>query len=87
MSVIEQALVECGFQFMPWAGGPAVWCARDSTGRDRYLTRIAEPADGEDWEKATERKRKAWFRAIKTALDAKLLMAAPHDLDRVLWKP
>ena len=87
MSVINQTIEECGFNFTPWADGPAVRCVRDSVVRERYYTRIAEPMDGEDEEKAYERKRKAWFRAVKAALDAKALMAAPYEEDRVLWKP
>ena len=87
MSVVDEALAECGFDFTPWADGPAVRCVRDSVVRERYYTRIAEPMDGENEEKAYERKRKAWFRAVKAALDAKALMAAPYEEDRALWKP
>jgi hypothetical protein len=60
---------------------------KDSIVRNRYFARIAEPTDGEDEDAAYQRKRKAWFRAVKAALDAKTLVAAPYDLDRVLWKP
>jgi hypothetical protein len=87
MSVVDEALAECGFSFTPWADGPVVRCVRDSTVRDRYFTRIAEPTDGEDEKRSYGRKRKAWFRAVKAALDAKALMAAPYEEDRVLWKP
>jgi KaiC/GvpD/RAD55 family RecA-like ATPase len=87
MSVVDQALGECGFQFTPWADGPAVCCAKDSIVRDRYFARIAEPEDDADMGKAHERKRKAWFRSVKAALDAKALLAAPYEGDRVLWKP
>jgi hypothetical protein len=69
------------------AGLPTVRCVRDSTVRDRYFARIAEPTDGEDEERSYERKRKAWFRAVKAALDAKVLVAAPYEEDRALWKP
>jgi hypothetical protein len=55
--------------------------------RDRYFARIAEPTDDEDKEKAYERKRKAWFRSVKAALDGKALLAAPYEGDRLLWKP
>ena len=87
MSVIDQALGECGFQFTPWADGPVVCCVKDSIVRDRYFARIAEPEDDADKGKAHERKRKAWFRSVKAALDAKALLAAPYEGDRVLWKP
>jgi hypothetical protein len=87
MSVVDQALGECGFQFTPWADGPAVCCVKDSIVRDRYFARIAEPEDDADMGKAHERKRKAWFRSVKAALDAKALLAAPYEGDRVLWKP
>jgi AAA domain len=87
MSVVDDALAECGFNFTPWADGPVVWCVKDSLVRNRYFARIAEPTDGEGEDAAYQRKRKAWFRAVKAALDAKTLVAAPYDLDRVLWKP
>ena len=87
MAVVDRALDECGFQFTPWTDGPAVRCVRDSIVRDRYFARITEPTDGEDEERAKERKRKAWFRSVKAALDAKILLAAPYEGDRVLWKP
>jgi KaiC/GvpD/RAD55 family RecA-like ATPase len=86
MAVVDRALDECGFQFTPWTDG-TVRCVRDSIVRDRYFARIAEPTDGEDEERAKERKRKAWFRSVKAALDAKMLLAAPYEGDRVLWKP
>ena len=87
MDVIDAAIDEAGFQFMPFADGPMVRAVKDGTARDRYFARIAEPADGDDPEKAAERKRKAWFRTVKTALDAKDLMAATKDGERILWKP
>jgi hypothetical protein len=87
MSVVDQALGECGFQFTPWTDGPAVCCVKDSVVRGRYFVRIAEPEDDADRGKAHERKRKAWFRSVKSALDAKALLAAPYEGDRVLWKP
>jgi AAA domain len=87
MSVVEDALAECGFGFKPWADGPIVRCVKDSIVRDRYFARIAEPTDGEEEEKSHERKRKAWFRSVKSSLDAKALLAATYEGDRVLWKP
>jgi hypothetical protein len=87
MSVADDALAEWGFNFTPWADGPPVRCVRDSIVRERYFARVAEPTDGQDEKKACERKRKAWFRAVKAALDAKSLLAAPYEEDRVLWKP
>jgi hypothetical protein len=86
MEIVEQAIDECGFQFTPWADAPAVRCVRNSVARERYFARIAEPTD-DDQERAYERKRKAWFRGVKTALDAKALLAALYEGDRVLWKP
>jgi hypothetical protein len=87
MSVVDQALGECGFQFTPWADGRAVCCVKDSIVRGRYFARIAEPEDDADRGKARDRKRKAWFRSVKAALDAKALLAAPYEGDRVLWRP
>jgi hypothetical protein len=60
---------------------------KDSIARDRYFARIAEPRDDQDLEKAFARKRQAWHRTVKAALDAKGLMAAERDGERVLWKP
>jgi hypothetical protein len=87
MTVVDDALRECGFNFTPWADGPVVRCVKDSIVRERYFIRIAEPRDDEDPEKAAERKRKSWHRAVKASLDVKDLVAAPYDEDRVLWKP
>jgi hypothetical protein len=87
MEVVEQAIDEAGFNFMPWAETSAVRCVRDSIVRERYFTRIAEPKDVDDQEKAYDRKLKAWSRSVKAMLDGKALMAAPYEGDRVLWKP
>jgi AAA domain/CHC2 zinc finger len=59
----------------------------DLRSRARYYAKIAEPQDDEDLEKAAARKRQAWHRTVKAALDAKGLMAAERDGERVLWKP
>jgi len=85
--VVEQAIDEVGFQFTPWADAPAVRCVRDSVVRDRYFAKIAEPTDDDDQKKAYDRKLKAWSRSVKAMLDAKVLMAAPYEGDRILWKP
>jgi hypothetical protein len=85
--VVEQAIDEAGFQFTPWADAPPAQCVRDSVVRDRYFARIAEPTDDDDQKKAYDRKLKAWSRSVKAMLDAKVLMAAPYEGDRVLWKP
>jgi hypothetical protein len=85
--VVEQAIDEAGFQFTPWADAPAARCVRDSVVRDRYFARIAEPTDDDDQKKAYDRKHKAWSRSVKAMLDAKVLMAALYEGDRVLWKP
>jgi KaiC/GvpD/RAD55 family RecA-like ATPase len=87
MSVIDAAIDEAGVSFMPFADGPVVRGVKDGIARARYYARIAEPRDDEDLEKAAARKRQAWHRTVKTALDAKGLMAAEHDGERVLWKP
>jgi len=87
MSVVDDALAECGFPFTPLMDGPVVQCVRGSAAQTRYFIRIAEPTDDEDPDKAYERKIKAWNRSVKAMLDAKVLMAAPHGADRVLWKP
>jgi hypothetical protein len=87
MSVIEAAIDEAGLSFMPFADGPIVRGVKDGIARARYYGRIAEPEDDEDADKASDRKRKAWKRAVKAALDAKDLMAVERDGGRLLWKP
>jgi hypothetical protein len=87
MAVVEQAIDEAGFSFVPFADGPMVRGVKDGNARARYYARIAEPQDDEDLEKAAARKRQAWHRTVKAALDAKGLMAAERDGERVLWKP
>ena len=87
MSVIEAAIDEAGSSFVPFADGPMVRGVKDEIARARYYARIAEPQDDEDLEKAAARKRQAWHRTVKAALDAKGLMAAERDGERVLWKP
>ena len=85
--MIEAAIDEAGFQLRPFADGPIVRGVKDKIAQLRYYARIAEPEDSEDLDKAAARKRQAWHRAVKAALDAKDLIAAPCDGDRVLWKP
>jgi KaiC/GvpD/RAD55 family RecA-like ATPase len=87
MSVIEAAIDEAGLSFMPFADGPIVRGVKDGIARARYYARIAEPQDDEDLEKAGARKRQAWHRTVKAALDAKGLMAAERGGERILWKP
>jgi hypothetical protein len=87
MSIIDAAIDEAGFPFMPFADGPTVRGVKDGIARARYYARIAEPEDDEDADKASDRKRKAWERAVKAALDAKDLMAVERDGGRLLWKP
>lgn len=87
MSVITDAINEAGFQFAAFSDGPLVRGVKDAIARARYYARIAEPEDDEDAGKASDRKRKAWKRAVKAALDAKDLMAVERDGGRLLWKP
>ena len=87
MDVIDAAIDEAGFQFMRFADGPMVRAVKDGTARDRYFARIAEPADGDDPEKAAEPEAEGLVSSVKTALDAKDLMAATKDGERILWKP
>ena len=56
--------------------------------RTDYFTRIAEQAEtGEDVGKLRDRQRKAFNRAVKSALDAKYLIAADRNGERKLWLP
>jgi hypothetical protein len=87
MSVVDKAIEECGFRFTPGADWPVVRCVKDSIVRERYFVRIAEPKDGDDPKRTYDRKLKSWQRSVKATLDAKLLMAAPYEGDRILWTP
>jgi AAA domain len=87
MTVVDAAIDEAGFDFKPFAAGPVVRAVPESVVRERYYARIAEPKDNEDERKAYNRKHHAWKRQLKSAIDAKALMAALKDGERAIWKP
>jgi hypothetical protein len=56
--------------------------------RKRYFDRLAEQAEpDEDKGKLYDRRRQAFRRAIKSAIDAKNLVADDKNGERFLWLP
>ncbi len=88
METAALAIEEAGEEIRPFANGPIVRAAPETAMRRRYYAKIAETADeGENQKALGERQRKAFGRAIKTALDRKLIIAAPWKDERWLWLP
>lgn len=84
--VVAQAIDEAGFDLRPFSDGPMVRAADDEIVRLRYYTRIAEAGKPDETPEArAERQRKAFNRAIKAMLDAKLIAAQERDGRRLLW--
>ena len=66
--------------------GPLVKAVDDEIVRDRYYTRIAEMGDPDELPDAREeRQRRAFNRAVKVTLDAKLVCANENNNRRLLW--
>jgi KaiC/GvpD/RAD55 family RecA-like ATPase len=88
METIAQAIDEAGEWFKPAPDIPRVKVITDKLVRERYYARIAEQAaPDEDEAKLAERRGRAFRRAIATALDAKRLVAAERNGERILWLP
>jgi AAA domain len=88
MEVVEQAIEEAGRDLRSFANGPTVRAVDAEAVRRRYAARIAEQAGPEEDPKMVhERGRKAFLRAIETALKAKELMARAQGDTRFLWLP
>ncbi|MGJ0503340.1 MAG: hypothetical protein ACR65X_06255, partial [Methylocystis sp.] len=88
MDTIAVSIDEAGEVFRPFSDGPLVKAVADSIVRERYYARIAEkPRDGDTQAKLSERQGRAFRRSIASALNAKILVAADHNGERVLWLP
>jgi len=86
MDVIVFVTDSAGFEFKPYANGPAVRAATEHTIRAEYYRRIAERAEpGEDQDKLADRQKTAFRRAINGALDKKLVAASDHNDERAIW--
>ena len=86
METVAQAIDEAGQEFRPSPEWPLVRAVSDEIVREKYYGRIAEkPRDGDTPERLADRQRKAFNNAIKKNLDAKRLVAAAKDGERVLW--
>jgi len=88
MEVVAEAIDEAGEMFRSFSNGPLVKAVSDEVVRDRYYARIAEKPKPDDTpKKLADRQRQAFNTAIKKNLDAKRLMAADKNGERVLWLP
>jgi hypothetical protein len=86
--MLTQALDEAGESLRPFANGPIVRAVHDERVRDRYYAAIAEQAaPDESEERLAERQRKAFNRAVKSALDAKEALARQIAGRRMIWLP
>ena len=89
MDVVAQVLDEAGADIRAFgAAGPKVRAVAERHIRKLYFDRIAEKVDpDEDAEKLYDRQRVSFKRAIKSAIDAKLLVADECGGERVIWLP
>lgn len=89
MDVVAEALSESGIEIQAFgASGPKVRAVAESHIRKRYFDRLAEQAEpDEDKGKLYDRQRQAFRRAIKSALDARNLVAEDKNGERFLWLP
>jgi AAA domain len=88
MDMVAVTLDEAGKNIRPFANGPLVRVAADGAVRERYYARIAETTKPDDTpKKLADRQRQAFCASIKRAIDAKMLVAAQHNGERVLWLP
>jgi hypothetical protein len=88
MEVAEQAIEQAGQDLVSFPKGPTVRAVSEEAVRLRYYIRIAEQAErNEDAATIEARRRKAFGRALKAAIDAKDLMAREYNGERMLWLP
>ena len=88
IEVVAQAEDAAGETLQPWPDGPLVKAVNDDEVRRRYYARIAEQAGrDDDPKKLAARQRQAFRRSVKSALDAKLLIATLQNGIRLLWLP
>lgn len=86
MDVVVFVTSGAGFEFKPYANGPAVRAATEQAIRAEYYKRIAERTEpGEDQDKLADRQKTAFRRAINGALDKKLVAAADRNDERAIW--
>ena len=88
IDVVALALDERGADIWPFGmAAPKVRAVADSHIRERYFARIAEKAaPDEDEERLYQRQFKAFNRSLKTAIDAKTLIARDHKGERWIWQ-
>jgi len=88
IDVVALALDERGADIWPFGmAAPKVRAVADSHIRERYFARIAEKAaPDEDEERLYQRQFKAFNRSLKTAIDAKTLIAGDHKGERWIWQ-
>jgi hypothetical protein len=88
MEVLDQAINQAGKDFLSFINGSVVRAVSEEAVRLRYYIRIAEQAEpNEDAAKVEERRRKAFNRSVKAAIDAKDVMASGREGVRMLWLP
>ena len=89
MEIVRELLDEAGTEIQVFGtSGPKVRAVAERYIRKRYFDRIAEQAEpSEDKGKLDDRRRQAFKRAIKTAIDTKLLVADNCGGERFLWFP
>ena len=88
IEVTALAIDEAGESIQSFPDGPVVRAASDEAVRIRYYARMAEKADpDEDPHAVADRKRQAYFRAVRAAIAAKELNARITDDERFLWLP
>jgi AAA domain len=86
--MVEQAMVDTGYECRPLPGGPKLKVVIEEAIRERYYARLAEKAEpGEAPELVTARQQKAFRRLLNSALKAKRLFAAIHAGQPVIWFP
>lgn len=86
--MVEQAMIDAGFECHPLPSGPKIKVVSEDAVRERYYARMAEKAEpGELPETVSERQRKAFRRSLNSALRAKRLIAATHAGETVIWHP
>ena len=88
MDMVEQAMIGSGQFAHPFSDGPKVKVVTEEAIRLRYVERIAEkPGPNETPEEVAERLRRAFKRTLTSAINAKRLVAAAQDGQRIIWLP
>ena len=86
--MVEQAMIDAGFECHPFADGPKLKVVSEDAIRERYYARLAEKADPDETPEAmAARQQKAFRRSLNSALKAKRLIAAIHAGSTVVWFP